>query len=162
MTRLRGRAPRGQRLVEKVPHGHWKTTTLVAALGVQGVRCSTVVDGAINADVFEAFVAQVLAPQLRPGDLVVMDNLSSHKSHRTRQLIAAAGAELLFLPPYSPDLNPIEMIFAKIKQALRSLACRTRQALWRAMQSVLDAVSAADAVHCFRHCGYATNDLGTL
>ena len=162
MTRLRGRAPRGERLVEKVPAGHWKTTTLVAALGLKGVRCSTVVDGAINADVFEAFIQQVLAPQLRPGDRVVRDNLSSHKSQRTRELIADAGAELLFLPPYSPDLNPIEMIFSKIKQALRSLACRTREALWRAMQSVLDAVTAADAAHCFRHCGYATNELATL
>lgn len=162
MTRLRGRAPRGERLVEKVPHGHWKTTTLVAALGIEGLRCSTVVDGAINAEVFEAFVQQVLAPQLRPGDLVVMDNLSSHKSQRTRQLIAAAGAQLLFLPPYSPDLNPIEMIFAKIKQTLRSLACRSREALWLAMQSVLDQVTASDAIHCFRHCGYATNELGTL
>ncbi len=162
MTRLRGRAPRGERLVEKVPAGHWKTTTLVAALGLEGVRCSTVVDGAINADVFEAFIQQVLAPQLRPGDLVVMDNLSSHKRQRTRQLITAAGAQLLFLPPYSPDLNPIEMIFSKIKQALRSLACRTREALWQAMQSVLDQVTACDAAHCFRHCGYATNELGTL
>jgi transposase len=163
MTRPRGRAPVGERLIEKVPHGHWKTTTLVAALGVEGVRCSTVVDGPINADVFEAFVEQVLAPQLRPGDWVVMDNLSSHKRRRTRTLIAAAGAELLFLPPYSPDLNPIEMIFAKIKQALRSLACRTRHALWQAMQSVLDTVTASDAAHCFRHCGYpATNAVGTL
>jgi transposase len=162
MTRLRGRAPVGQRLIEKVPHGHWKTTTLVAALGVEGVRCSTVVDGPINAEVFEAFVAQVLVPQLKPGDLVVMDNLSSHKSQTTRHLIAAAGAQLLFLPPYSPDLNPIEMIFAKIKQTLRSLACRTRQALWHAMQCVLDAVTAADAAGCFRHCGYATNAMDAL
>jgi transposase len=163
MTRLRGRAPVGERLIEKVPHGRWKTTTLVAALGLEGVRCATVVDGAINADIFEAFVQQVLAPQLRPGDLVVMDNLSSHKRPRPRQLIAAAGAQLLFLPPYSPDLNPIEMIFAKIKQLLRSLACRSRQALWQAMQSVLDAVTASHAAHCFRHCGYpATNGVGTL
>jgi transposase len=162
MTRLRGRAPAGERLVEKVPHGHWKTTTLVAALGVEGMRCSTVVDGAINAEVFEAFVAQVLVRQLQPGDLVVMDNLSSHKSEKTRVLIAAAGAQLLFLPPYSPDLNPIEMIFAKIKQALRSLACRSREALWGAIQSVLDRVSPADAAHCFRHCGYATNAVDAL
>ena len=154
MTRLRGRAPVGERLIEAVPHGHWQTTTLIAALGVQGVRCSTVVDGAVNGDVFEAFVDQVLAPQLRPGDVVVMDNLSSHKRARTRRLIERAGAALLFLPPYSPDLNPIEMVFAKIKQMLRSLACRTRDALWRAMQSVLDRVTASDAFNCFRHCGY--------
>jgi transposase len=154
MTRLRGRAPRGERLVEAIPHGHWKTTTLIAALGIEGMRCSTVVDGAVNGEVFEAFVEQVLVPQLRPGDVVIMDNLSSHKRQRTRERIEAAGVQLLFLPPYSPDLNPIEMIFAKIKHLLRSLACRTRDALWRAMQTVLDQVTATDAANCFRHCGY--------
>jgi transposase len=154
VTRLRGRAPVGQRLIARVPHGHWKTTTLIAALGIQGIACSTVVDGAINAEMFEAFVEQVLVPELKPEGLVVMDNLSSHKRGRTRELIEAAGAQLLFLPPYRPDLNPIEMIFAKIKQALRSLACRTRPALWNAMQSVLDQVTTSDAANCFRHCGY--------
>ena len=118
------------------------------------MRCSTVVDGAVNGDVFEAFVEQVLVPQLRPGDIVVMDNLSSHKRQRTRERIESTGATLLFLPPYSPDFNPIEMIFAKIKQLLRSLACRTRDALWQAMQSVLDQITPNDARHCFRHCGY--------
>ncbi len=155
MTRRYGRAPVGERLIDKTPHGHWQTTTLIAALGIQGMRCSTVVDGAVNGDVFEAFVQQVLVPQLRPGDVVVMDNLSSHKRSRTRELIESAGAELVFLPPYSPDLNPIEMIFAKVKQRLRSLACRTRDALWQAMQSVLDQVTASDAANCFRHCGYS-------
>lgn len=154
MTRLRGRAPRGERLIAKTPHGHWQTTTLIAALGVEGMCCSTVVDGAINGDIFEAFVAQVLVPQLRPGDVVIMDNLSSHKRARTEQLIQNAGAMLLFLPPYSPDLNPIEMIFAKIKQLLRSLACRTREVLWSAMQSILDQVTPTDAANCYRHCGY--------
>jgi transposase len=154
MTRLRGRAPVGQRLVQKVPHGHWKTTTLIAALGIEGIRCSTVVDGAVNGDVFEAFVEQVLAPQLRDGDIVVMDNLSSHKRQQTREWIEGAGAAVLFLPPYSPDYNPIEMIFAKVKQLLRSLACRTREALWRMMQSVLNQITASDAANCFRHCGY--------
>ena len=154
MTRLRGRSPVGRRLVEKVPHGHWKTTTLIAALGISGVRCSTVVDGAVNGDVFEAFVAQVLVPELQAGDVVMMDNLSSHKRARTRELIEATGAAVLFLPPYSPDLNPIEMVFAKLKQLLRSLACRTREALWRTMQSVLDQITASDAANCFRHCGY--------
>jgi transposase len=154
MTRLCGRAASGKRLVEKVPHGHWKTTTLIAALGIAGVHCSTVVDGAVNGDVFEAFVAQVLTPQLHAGDVVVMDNLSSHKRARTRELIEAAGASVLFLPPYSPDLNPIEMIFAKVKHLLRSLACRTSEALWQRMQSVLDQITASDAANCFRHCGY--------
>jgi transposase len=154
MTRLRGRAPRGERLVAKVPHGHWKTTSLIAALGARGVRCSTVVDGAINRDVFDAFVAQVLAPQLRTGDVVVLDNLSSHKSALAQRLIEERGASMVFLPPYSPDLNPIEMVFAKVKQLLRALACRTREALWNAMQSVIDKVTASDASNCFRHCGY--------
>ena len=158
MTSRRGRAPRGQRLVARTPHGHWKTSTLIAALGVGGVRCSAVTDGAVNAAAFEAFAEQVLAPALRPGDVVVLDNLSSHKSVRTRELVEARGAALVFLPPYSPDLNPIEMIFAKIKQALRSLACRTRQALWDAIQPVLDTVTAADARHCFRHCGYTLRE----
>jgi transposase len=154
MTRLRGRAPLGQRLIAKTPHGHWKTTTLIAALGIEGMHCSTVVDGAVSADVFESFVEQVLVRQLRPGDVVVMDNLSSHKRARTRQLIEARGAQLMFLPAYSPDLNPIEMIFAKIKQTLRSLGHRTRESLWAAMQSVLDCVTSSDASNCFRHCGY--------
>jgi transposase len=154
MTPLRGWAPVGERLIEAIPHGHWQTTTLIAALGIEGVRCSTVADGAVNGDVFEAFVVQVLAPTLGPGDVVVMDNLSSHKRDRTRELIEKTGATLRFLPPYSPDLNPIEMIFSKIKQILRTLACRSREALWQAMQSVLDQVTACDALHCFEHCGY--------
>lgn len=154
MLRLCGRAARGDRLIDKTPHGHWKTTTLIAALGFEGVCCSTVVDGPVNRDVFEAFVEQVLVPELRPGDVVVMDNLQSHKGVRVRELIESTGAEVLFLPAYSPDLNPIEMIFSKIKRLLRSMACRTRDALWRAMQSVLDQVTPTDAANCFRHCGY--------
>jgi transposase len=154
MTRLRGRAPRGERLIDKTPHGHWKTTTLIAALGISGMRCSTVVDGAVNGDVFEAFVEQVLVPDLRPGDVVIMDNLSSHKRRRIRELIEDAGAHLVFLPAYSPDLNPIELIFAKIKQLLRSMACRTRDALWNAIQPVLDQVTPSDAMNCYKHCGY--------
>jgi len=154
MTRLRGRAPVGERVIDKTPHGHWQTTTLIAALGLVGISCSMVVDGAVNGDVFESFVEQVLAPQLQAGDVVVMDNLSSHKRARTQKLIEAIGASLVFLPPYSPDLNPIELVFAKIKQLLRSLACRTRDALWSMMQSVLDKITPGDAANCFRHCGY--------
>lgn len=155
MTRLRGRAPRGERLIDKTPHGHWKTTTLIAALDLEGMRCSTVVDGAVNGDVFEAFVEQVLVPGLRPGDVVIMDNLSSHKRQRIREMIEKVGARLVFLPAYSPDLNPIELVFAKVKQLLRSLACRTRDALWKAMQSVLNQVTPSDAANCFKHCGYS-------
>ena len=155
MTRLRGRAARSERLIDKSPHGHWQTTTLIAALGIEGVRCSTVVNGAVNGDIFEAFIEHVLVAELKPGDVVVMDNLSSHKRQRTRELIETAGAELANLPPYSPDLNPIEMVFSKIKQLLRTLAYRTRDALWQSMQTVLDAVTAGDSVNCFKHCGYA-------
>jgi len=154
MTRLRGRAPRGERLIDKSPHGHWMTTTLIAALGIDGMRCSTVIDGAVNRDVFEAFIEHVLVPELKPGDVVVMDNLSSHKGGRIAELIEQAGAELRYLPPYSPDLNPIEMVFSKIKQSLRSLAHRTKDALWRSMQSVLDSVTPTDAQNCIRHVGY--------
>lgn len=154
MTRLRGRAPRGQRLIDKTPHGHWKTTTLIAALGMEGMRCATVVDGAVNGDVFEAFIEHVLVPQLLPGDVVIMDNLSSHKRAQVRERIEATQAELMYLPPYSPDLNPIEMIFSKIKQSLRTLKCRTREVLWKSMQNVLDAVTPADAANCYRHAGY--------
>jgi len=158
MTRLRGRAPRGERLIDNTPAGHWQTTTLIAALGVEGMRCATVVDGAVNGDVFVAFVAHVLRPQLKPGDIVVMDNLSSHKRAEVSTLIARAGAQLLYLPPYSPDLNPIENIFGKVKQRLRSLACRTRALLWHAIQPVLDTVSAADALNCYRHAGYTLHE----
>ena len=111
MTRLYGRAAVGDRLTDKTPHGHWKTTTLIAALGLEGVRCSTLVDGTIDADVFESFVAQVLVPELRRGDVVVLDNLSSHKSRLAQARIESTGARLAFLPPYSPDLNPIERVW---------------------------------------------------
>jgi transposase len=154
MTRLRGRSLRGERLVAKVPHGHWKTTTLIAALGLGGVKCSMVLDGAIDREFFDAFVEDILIHELKSGDVVILDNLSSHKSEHARRLIESKGAELVFLPPYSPDLNPIEMVFSKVKQLLRSLACRTGESLWAAMQSVLDKVTPQDAANCFRHCGY--------
>jgi transposase len=156
MTRLRGRAPRGQRVIEAVPHGHWKTTTLIAALGFHGMRCALVLDGAVNALAFQAFVQHVLTPNLRPNDLVVLDNLSSHKRPRIAELIRAAGAELVYLPPYSPDLNPIELAFSKVKQALRSLAARSVAEQWSGVQPILDRVTASDATGFFRHCGYPT------
>jgi transposase len=154
MTRLRGRAMRGERLVAKVPHGHWSTTTLIGALGIDGVRCSTVVDGPVNGDIFRAFIDQVLCPQLKPGDIVVMDNLPSHKSPHVRRSIEVAGATLIYLPPYSPDYSPIEPAFSKIKQLLRGLAARTRETLWNSMQSILDTVTPSDARNFFEHCGY--------
>lgn len=156
MTRLRGRAPRGQRVIEAVPHGHWKTTTLIAALGCHGMRCAMVLDGAVNALAFQAFVQHVLTPKLRPNDLVVLDNLSSHKRPRIAELIRAAGADLVYLPPYSPDLNPIELAFSKVKQALRSLAARSVAEQWNGVQPILDRVTASDVTGFFRHCGYPT------
>jgi transposase len=154
MTRLRGRALRGQRLIAKVPHGHWKTTTLIAALDQRRMRCSATIDGAVNQEVFEAFVQQVLAPSLTPGDVVVMDNLSSHKGRRVRSMIEATGATLLYLPPYSPDLNPIELAFAKLKQLLRSAGHRSMTALWDDVQRMLNLITASDAANFLRHCGY--------
>ena len=154
MTRLRGRATRGQRLVAKVPHGHWKTTTLIAALGHRGMRCSTTVDGAVNREVFEAFVEQVLVPSLSSGDIVVMDNLSSHKGQRVRALIESADATVLYLPPYSPDLNPIELAFAKLKHLLRSSGQRTVDGLWDFLGQALDAFTPGECQNDIRHCGY--------
>ena len=154
MTRLRGRAPIGTRLVAKVPHGHWKTTTLIAALENSGMRCATVVDGAINQGIFESFVENVLLPRLSAGDTVVMDNLSSHKGTRVQLLIESVGAAVLYLPPYSPDLNPIENAFSKLKQLIRSAQHRSREALWSDMQRLLDQITPHDAIGFFRHCGY--------
>jgi transposase len=145
---------RGQRVIGRVPHGHWKTTTLIAALDQQGIRCSMVLDGAVNRLAFEAFVEQVLLRTLKPGDLVVLDNLSSHKSVRSIEQVRSVQAELIYLPPYSPDLNPIELAFSKIKQTLRSLALRSIDALWGGMQNVLERVTPNNAAAFFRHCGY--------
>jgi transposase len=154
MTRLRGRAPSGERLVEKVPHGHWQTTTLVAALDYQGMRCSMTLDGPVNAQSFEAFVDQVLLPELKAGEIVVMDNLSSHKGSRVRERIESAGAILPYLPPYSPDLSPIEPAFSKLKQLMRSAGHRVMMGLWEDVQRMLDRISAKDSAGFFRHCGY--------
>ena len=127
MARLRGRAPRGERLVAKVPHGHWKTTTFVAGLRANALTAPCVIDGPMNGDGFFAYVEQILVPTLTPSDIVVMDNLSAHKVPGIRELIEAAGARLLYLPPYSPDLNPIEQLFAKLKALLR----KSRRAIGR-------------------------------
>ncbi len=154
MARLRGRAPKGERLRAGVPHGHWKTTTFVAGLRVDGIAAPMVLDGPINRDAFQAYVDQVLVPELKSGDVVVMDNLSSHKSERVRTLIEARGATRTLLPPYSPDLNPIELAFAKLKQLMRSAGHRTAAALWGDVQRMLDRVTANDAAGFMRHCGY--------
>jgi len=154
MTRLRGRALRGQRLVEKVPHGHWKTTTVIAALDQKGMRCSMTLDGPVNRDAFEAFVQKVLCPSIKAGDIVVMDNLSSHKGNRVKELIELAGATVLYLPPYSPDLNPIEPAFSKFKQLVRSAGHRVMDILWGDLQRMLDQINTSDAEGFFSHCGY--------
>lgn len=154
MTRRRGRSRIGQRLVEHVPHGHWKTTTLIAALDHQGIRCATTVDGAVNGDVFTSFVQQVLVPTLQPGEIVVMDNLSAHKVDGVRESIHSAEAQCWYLPPYSPDLNPIELAFSKLRRACETAQHRTIDALWRDSQRLLDLISPRDARGFFRHCGY--------
>lgn len=154
MMRLYGRAVRGQRLVDHVPHGHWKISTFVAGLRHDGMVAPCVIDGAINGDVFVAYVEQVLVPELRPGDTVVMDNLSSHKITGVRAAIEAAGATLLFLPPYSPDLNPIEMAFAKLKSHLRTMALRAMDELWQALGPMSNAFNKTECANYFRHAGY--------
>ena len=154
MARRHGRAPRGQRLRMAVPHGHWKTTTLVAGLRQDGIVAPFVLDGPINRAVFETYVAEVLVPELRAGDVVILDNLSSHKGPRVRELIEAAGASLRYLPPYSPDFNPIETAFAKLKALLRKAAKRTVAALWDAIGSLLDAFTPRECANYLAHAGY--------
>lgn len=156
MTRTYGRSQRGSRVVAKVPHGHWKTTTFVAALRDEGLTAPTVIDGAMNGDLFLAYVQQQLIPALKPDDIVVMDNLASHKRAGVREAIEAAGAQLVYLPPYSPDLNPIELVFSKLKWLVRSAEQRTVEGLWNFLGQVLDRFTAAECLNYFRHCGYAT------
>jgi len=154
MARTRGRAPRGQRLRGAIPHGHWKTTTFVAGLRQEGIVAPFVLDGSINRHAFETYVARVLAPELRPGDVVIIDNLSSHKGPRVRALIEAAGASLLYLPPYSPDFNPIENAFAKLKALLRQAAEWTLAALWDRIGLILDAFTPQECANYFAAAGY--------
>jgi transposase len=154
MTRLRGWYARGQRLVDKVPHGHWKTLTLVAALRHDGIVAPCVFDGPINGRSFLAYVNEMLVPRLKPGDIVVLDNLGSHKSGAVRQAIRAAGAKLFFLPPYSPDLNPIEQVFAKLKELLRKENARSVDATWRAVGTTLSRFPPAECANYLANAGY--------
>jgi transposase len=154
MTRGHGRAPRGQRLVAPVPHGHWKTTTFVAALRCDRIEAPFVIDGPVNGESFAAYLEQVLAPTLEPGDIVVLDNLGSHKGEAVRCAIEARGARLRFLPPYSPDLNPIERCFAKLKALLRKAAERSRDALWRRIGHLLDTFTPQECANYLRAAGY--------
>lgn len=154
MTRRYGRCSRGRRLVMPVPHGHWKTSTFLAALRGDGLTAPTAIDGALNGELFEAYVRQQLVPVLRPGDVVVMDNLACHKRAGVREAIEAAGATLRHLPPYSPDLNPIEQVFAKLKALLRRAGERTVDGLWHLLGQSLDEFSPKECRNYIRHCGY--------
>jgi len=154
MARTHGRAPRGERLRMGVPFGHWKTTTFVAGLRLAGMLAPMVLDGPINQRAFETYVDQILVPELKPGDIVIMDNLSSHKSPAVRMAIEAAGAELRFLPPYSPDFNPIEKAFAKLKALLRKAAERTVEGLWHTIGTLIDLFTPAECANFFTAAGY--------
>jgi transposase len=154
MARLRGRAPRGQRLRAGVPHGHWKTTTFVGALRLTGMTAPMVLDGPMTGVWFLAYVEQVLVPTLTPGDIVILDNLPAHKGAAVGKAIEAAGARLLFLPPYSPDFNPIENAFAKLKALLRRAAARTLEELWHVIGHSLDAFSPSECANYFANAGY--------
>jgi transposase len=156
MTRRYGRARRGQRVIGKVPHGHWKTTTFLAALRHDGLTAPLVVDGPMNGDVFLAYVQQQLLPTIDAGDVVVMDNLAAHKKAGVREAIESRGASLVYLPPYSPDLNPIELLFAKLKCLLRSAEERTMPDLWNRLSQLVDRFAPRECTNYYKHCGYAT------
>ena len=156
MAPLRGWAPKGQRLIGRTPHGHWRTMTFIAALRHDRIDAPFVLDGPVNGEAFRAYVAQVLAPTLAPGDIVVMDNLGSHKGQAVRSAIRAARAHLLFLPAYSPDLNPIEQVFAKLKHMLRNAAERTTEATWKRIGQLLDHFSPIECRNYLKNAGYGS------
>jgi transposase len=157
MTRLRGRARRGQRLRAHAPFGHWKTQTFVAALRCDGLSVPWIIDGAMNRKIFETYVETQLAPTLQPGDVVILDNLASHKSEKAKSVLKRRGAWFLFLPPYSPDLNPIEMAFAKLKAHLRRIKARTIDALWKAVGSICDLYSPEECWNYLKEAGYVAD-----
>jgi transposase len=159
MTRRYGRSARGERLIDAVPHGHWKVTTYVAALRADGLTAPMVVDGAVNGAVFAAYAEQVLGPELRPGDIVVMDNLPSHKVAGVRRAVEAAGGSVVYLPPDSPDYNPIEMAFAKVKARLRAEALRTVPAVESFFGRIQDEFTPQECRNYLRHCGYGATPL---
>jgi transposase len=156
MARRHGRCARGLRLLAPIPHGHWKTTTLIAGLRTTGIVAPCILDGAVNGSLFRAYTEQILAPALTPGDIVFMDNLSSHKVAGIREAIEGRDARLLYLPPYSPDLNPIEQVFAKLKALLRKAAERTRDGLWQAIGRVIDLLTSDECWNLFKNSGYST------
>lgn len=154
MARLRGRAKRGERCRASVPHGHWKTTTFTAGLRLNGLTAPMLLDGPMNGAAFLAYAEQVLAPTLAPGDIVIMDNLPAHKITGVREAIEKAGARLLFLPPYSPDFNPIEMAFSKLKALLRKAAARSIDILWSVIAECLQKFKPVECQHYFEAAGY--------
>jgi len=154
MARLRGWAAKGERCRAAVPHGHWKTTTFTAGLKLNGIAAPMLLDGPMHGAAFRAYVEQVLVPELSPGDIVVMDNLPAHKVSGVREAIESAGARLLYLPPYSPDFNPIEMAFSKLKALLRKAAARTVEDLWQAIADILDAFTPDECLNYFMAAGY--------
>jgi len=156
MARPRGRCLQGARLIGRVPHGHWKTTTFVCGLRLDGIIAPFVIDHAMNGDIFKSYVEQCLVPSLGPGDIVIMDNLPAHKVSGVRAAIERTGASLLYLPPYSPDLNPIEMAFAKLKALLRAAPPRSIPTLWDRIGELLDTFSPVECVNYFRHAGYGS------
>lgn len=156
MARLYGRSRRGERCVAAIPHGHWKTTTFVGGLRLSGMAAPMTLEGAMDGPAFKAWVEQMLAPTLRPGDIVVLDNLPAHKQPAVRLAVEARGAELRYLPPYSPDLNPIEMAFSKLKALLKKAAARTVDELWQAIARALDELSADDTRSYFTAAGYGS------
>lgn len=156
MAPLRGWAPKGDRLPGTAPFGHWNTSTFIAALRHDGIEAPWVFEGPVNGEIFRTYVECVLVPTLAPGDVVVMDNLGSHKSQAVRQAIREAGAHLLFLPPYSPDLNPIEQAFSKLKHWMRTAAARTRDTLWRTVGAILDRFTPDECANYFKNAGYAS------
>ena len=157
MTRTRGRSKRGKRLIASIPHGHWKTTTFLAGLRHNRITAPLVLDGPMNGLTFRAYIEQFLAPTLSPGDIVIMDNLPAHKVTGVRKAIEAVGAELLYLPPYSPDLNPIEMMFSKLKALLRKAAQRTVRGLWNTIGELLSQFPPIECQNYFRQAGYVSN-----
>ncbi len=156
MARGYGRSRRGRRVIGRIPHGHWKTTTFVGAMRRSGLTAPLVVDGPMNGNIFLAYVQQQLAPTLNSGDVVIMDNLAAHKRVGVREAIEACGAKLVFLPPYSPDFNPIELLFAKLKWLLRSAQERTIDGLWNRLGKLVERFDKNECTNYFKHCGYAT------
>ncbi len=156
MTRLRGRARRGQRCVDDAPNGRWSTTTMISSIRQDGTNACLAIEGATNGEVFEAYAREILNPTLKPGDIVIMDNLSAHKRQATIDMIESTGARVRFLPPYSPDLNPIEKMWSKVKEFLRATKARTQEALYDAIANALKTITPEDAIGWFESCGYAT------